>query len=179
MAECWEKDKIWSDQFLPQIKGILGQTFIRAAPPEEDMEHNTDLIVFRMEPLRIACRIRRAKYFDQYGDEFTIRTSRPNGGKTELYKLIEDWGNYFFYGFGDDAGNLIWWCIGDLRVFRGWFNSYIVRNKGKLPGTERINADGSSTFRAFKWKDLPPKFVIKRCTKTPIFSTRHIEKIEI
>jgi hypothetical protein len=161
MARGWEKDKNWSDQFLTQIKGILGQTFIGAAPPEDDMEHNTDLIVFRMEPLRIACRIRRAKYFNRYGDEFTIRTSRPNGVKTELYKLIEDWGNYFFYGFGDDAGNLTWWSIGDLRVFRGWFNGYIVRNKGNLPGIEKTNTDGSSGFRAFKWKDLPSNFVVR------------------
>lgn len=161
----WEKDKSWSDQFLPEIKAILGQTFIGAAPPEEDMEHNTDLIVLRMEPLRIACRVRRAEYFRRYSDEFTIRTSRPNGVKTELFKLIEDWGNYFFYGFGEDGG-LVWWSIGDLRVFRGWFNGYIVKNQGKLPGIGKVNADGSSEFRAFKWKDLPPKFVVT-CSPRP------------
>ena len=156
----WEKDKGWSDQFLPEIKGILGQTFIGAAPPEEDMEHNTDLIVLRMEPLRIACRIRRVEYFTKYRDEFTIRTARPNGVKTELYKLIEDWGNYFFYGFGGDDGILVWWSIGDLRVIRGWFNGYIVKNHGKLPGIEKSNKDGSSDFRAFKWRELPSPFIV-------------------
>jgi hypothetical protein len=164
MAQGWEKDKSWSDQFLPEIKAILGQTFIGAAPPEEDMERNTDLIVLRMEPLRIACRIRRVKHF-RYADEFTIRTSRPNGTKTELYKIIEGWGDYLFYGFGDDIGNLVWWGIGDLRVFSVWVFGKLTKNKGVLPGIVKSNTDGSSDFRAFKWKDLPSKFVVNQATK--------------
>lgn len=174
----WEKDKRWSDQFLPEIKAILGQTFIGAAPPEEDMEHNTDLIVLRMEPLRIACRIRRAnKYFNKYSDEFTIRTSRPNGVKTELRKIIAGWGDYIFYGFGDDPGNLVWWSIGDLRVFSVWVFESIIKNHGGMPGIEQKNKDGSSDFRAFKWKDLPSEFIVNQA-KQPRYIPKESQVVD-
>ena len=59
----WENDKRWSDKFLPEIKMILGLHLIGEPPIEEDCERNTDLIVLKMEPVRIACRIRKYKYF--------------------------------------------------------------------------------------------------------------------
>ena len=158
----WQADKRWSDRFLTEIKGILGTHLIAESPVKEDQERNTDLIVLRMDAIRIGCRVRRAdKYFAKYANEFTIRTSRPKGTKTELAKLIEGWGDYFFYGFGDDkTGKLVRWGLGDLRVFRLWFNSEIVKNNGELPGIEQTNRDNSSNFRAFSWTELPASFCI-------------------
>lgn len=158
----WQSDKRWSDTFLPEIKAILGVHLIAEPPIEEDQSRNTDLIVLRLDAVRVGCRIRRAdRYIDRYADEFTIRTSRPNGNKTELAKVIEGWGDYFFYGFGDaQAGNLVQWGLGDLRVFRLWFNRYMAHNGGRLPGIEKQNTDGSSEFRAFRWGSLPAEFVV-------------------
>ena len=156
----WQADKRWSDKFLPEIKSILGTHLIAEPPVEEDQERNTDLMVLRMDAIRVGCRIRRAdKYFAKYAKEFTIRTARPKGTKTELAKIIEGWGDYFFYGFGDDkTGKLVRWGLGDLRVFRLLFNSQIVKNNGRLPGIEKSNRDGSSDFRAFSWEKLPAAF---------------------
>ena len=58
---AWEKEKAWTDALMPEVKRILGEHLIVTAPIEEDMKHNTDLIVLRLDGLRIACRIRTNK----------------------------------------------------------------------------------------------------------------------
>lgn len=162
MGECWQVDKRWSDRFLPHIKRILGEVLICEPPIEEDQERNTDLIVLKMDSVRVGCRIRRKEYAEKYPDEFTIRFGRPSGVKTELSKIVEGWGDYFFYGFEGDGDLLSVWGLGNLNVFRLWFNREIVKNKGVLPGIFKKNFDGSSDFLVFKWAELPVDFVVKR-----------------
>ncbi len=163
MAENWKRDKQWSDRFIPEIKSILGTYLIGEPPVEEDAKRNTDLMVLKMEAVRIGCRVRTHQYLARYGNEFTIRFGRPSGIKTEATKIIEGWGDYFFYGFSDPESNrLAAWLLGDLKVFRRWFNRYLAANKGKLPGTGQDNRDGSSSFRAFIVGDLPSEFIVGR-----------------
>lgn len=151
----WQRDKAWSDRFLPEIKQTLGLYLIGEPPIEEDAERNTDLMVLRMDAVRIACRVRQSKYVQQFGDEFTIRSSRPSGVKTELAKIIEGWGDYFFYAMCQpDAVSLERWVLGDLRVFRVWHSRQLVLNKGQAPGQLCHNRDGSSSFRAYKVTDI-------------------------
>ena len=49
----WKTDKRWSDRFLPEIKGIIGAHLITEPPFEEDAERNTDLMVLRLDAIRI------------------------------------------------------------------------------------------------------------------------------
>jgi len=155
----WEGDKCWSDRFLPEIKRILGEHLIGEPPLEEDQERNTDLIVLKMEAIRVGCRVRRNEYLKRYPDEFTIRAGRPSGIKTELTKVIEGWGNYFFYGFSDlEEINLLKWSLCDLNVFRLWFNRRLAT--GKMPGFKKENKDNSSSFIAFNFSQLPSEFII-------------------
>lgn len=161
MMDNFDQNKHWSDQFLPEIKGILGLHLIGEPPIEEDLSHNTDLIVLKMEPVRIACRIRRNSYSDYYSD-FTIRAVLPSGGKTELSKIVEGWGDYIFYGHDEGSGNLKAWAIGDLNIFRLWFTTYLAKNKGCLPGILKKNHDLSSNFYVYKWKELPINFIIAK-----------------
>ena len=79
MKTPWRHDKRWSDRFLPEIKRILGEYLIGEPREAEDIERNTDLIVLKMEAVRIACRIRKYEYLLQYPGEFTIRAARPSG----------------------------------------------------------------------------------------------------
>lgn len=153
----WKADKSKSDIYLPEIKSILGLYLIGEPPLEEDQERNTDLMVLRMEAVRIGCRVRNISYLDKYGDEFTIRAGRPSGTKTELTKIIEGWGDYFFYGFGEGA-RLVKWGLGDLKIFRLWFSQQLYA--GKIPGIKKNNTDNSSHFLAFKWADLPKEFIV-------------------
>lgn len=156
VATNWEADKRWSDIFLPEIKMILGLHLIGEPQLEEDCERNTDLIVLRMEAVRIACRVRHYEYFQKYPNDITIRSGRPSGAKTELTKIVEGWGNYFFYGFSDEQEQrLAAWRLCDLNAFRIYFNRYIVAHKGLIPGTGKANNDGSSDFRAFNAVDIP------------------------
>lgn len=157
----WEKDKKWSDRFLPEIKQICGLHLMGEAPMEEDQQRNTDLIVLRIEAVRIACRVRRHPFFEKYPDDITIRSDRPSGLTTELAKIISGWGNYMFYGFSDDKEvHLCAWKLCDLNVFRLWFNSKIVKSGGIVPGVEKENSDGSSKLRAFNIKKMPEDFVL-------------------
>lgn len=165
VATNWQADKRWSDKFIPEIKSILGVHLIGEPPVEEDAERNTDLMVLKLDAVRIGCRIRKNSYLRSYGDEFTIRQGRPKtGNKTELTKVIEGWGDYFFYGFCDeDEHRLSAWMIGDLKVFRLWFATELWRlPPGRSPGFEKANFDGSSTFISFKIDDLPPEFIVGR-----------------
>lgn len=168
---AWHDSKKESDQFLDEIKMIIGRTFISEPErEEEDSLRNTDLIVFKMEAIRVACRVRKMKYYDDYGDEFTIRSKRPSGNKTELTKILEGWGDYLFYGFGTDGGSLFDWRIGDLKQFRIWFQRETAKRRpGELPGIAQSNTDGSSDFRAFKWDDLPGEFVVDRMSAENVF----------
>ena len=158
----WQTDKAEADELLPNIKFILGRYLIGSAPAEEDQRRNTDLIVLNMQPVRVACRIRRFEYLADYRDEFTIRSDRPSGAKTELAKVVEGWGDYLFYGFAaEDGRSLAAWFLADLVVFRRWFNEAITAlPAGALPGTLHHNRDESSSFRAFQVADLPPEFII-------------------
>ena len=165
MSNDWKEDKRWSDKFLPEIKMILGLHLIGEPPIEEDCERNTDLIVLKMDAVRIACRIRRYEYFSKYPDDITIRYGRPSGVKTELTKIIEGWGDYFSYGFSDEnEKNLISWRLCRLNDFRVWFNRQIVSNKGVMPGANKNNNDNSSSFLVFK-ADVIPNFILAKHTK--------------
>lgn len=153
----WTKDKQWSDRFLPEIKKILGENLIGEPPKEEDAERNTDLIVLKMDAVRIACRVRRPCYRKnaEWAHQFTIRCSRPSGADTELTKIITRWGDYFLYGFSDEEEKyLSQWVLLSLDKFRLWLMRYMYAHAGRLPGIEIPNRDDSSTFRAFEVSEL-------------------------
>src|SRR5215831_10674635 len=99
----WQFDHGRASVFLPHMRSIVGEALIGPAPKEEDQKHNTDLIVLRLEAVRIACRVRDWRYLERYADEFTIRQSRPSGVDSELGKIMFGWGDYILYGFGDLA----------------------------------------------------------------------------
>ena len=150
----WKSDKRWSDKFMPEIKRHLGEVLIGEPPIAEDRERNTDLIVLKMEAVRIGCRIRRSKFI-KYNDEFTIRAGRPSGSKTELTKIIEGWGDYFFYGISNESETALHsWIIGDLNAFRIWHSRSIVKNCGFQPGEKFGNRDSSSYFMVYKLREV-------------------------
>lgn len=164
MVNNWQGDKRWSDRFLPEIKSIIGAHLIGEPPMEEDAERNTDLMVLKMDAVRIACRVRRPGYRAAYGNEFTIRSSRPSGAKTELGKVIEGWGDYILYGFSDaQERSLAGWLLGDLKIFRAWYARELAGlPPGSYPGTQKENHDRSSKFYVFSTDQLPRDFLIAR-----------------
>lgn len=151
----WEGRKRWADRFLPEMSRIIGEHLIVEAPLEEDRNRNTDLIVLRLEAVRIACRVRRFGYLQRCGDEFTIRTANPSGARTELDKVMDGWGDFMLYGFCDPTEtHLQRWTLIDLSVFRRWVAEHLFQTNGRLPGTPFGNDDGTR-FRAFRYADCP------------------------
>lgn len=149
-------------QFLSELKMIAGLHLLGEAPFEEDAQRATDLIVLRLDAVRIACRVRRHEYLERYEGEFTIRSSRPSGADTELGKIIEGWGDYMLYAFAGLDGRLAAWLLGDLHVFRRWHARQLVSlPAGGTPGLRVPNRDGT-WFTAFTLADLPSEFIVAR-----------------
>lgn len=154
--------KKWSDKFIWEMRKIIGPLLLEVASPEEDMHHATDLVVLTMRSTPVACRVRSAQFFNKYAGEFTIRSKTRTGRKTELTKILEGWGEWFFYGYSNpEETGFQTYTIIDLKVFRLWFLRYLAANNGVLPGTEISNLDGSA-FRAFKISDLPPEAIVAK-----------------
>ncbi len=159
----WTTQKVWSDQFLPEMKHILGEALIHEADVKEDALRNTDLVTLAMQgQQRIACRIRRHRYLKDHFQEFTLRCSLRSERQTEFDKLLQGWGDFLFYGFANETETgLAQWFIGDLEIFRRWLRHHHDRH-GEWPGVVVGNSDGSSRFRVFSLRDMDPRFVIKQ-----------------
>jgi len=141
-------------KFTKIIKAILGNYFI-VKDIEEDLERGTDFLILKINPFRIACRLRRYKFIKLYSDEFTIRASRSSGIKTEFDKIIDGYVDYILYGFiNEDETKIIKYFIGDLKIFREYL---------PFPCATKKNKDyKASTLYAFKIKDLPDDFILKK-----------------
>jgi hypothetical protein len=157
----FDNDFTWQRGLIPEIKRVCANYLIGEAPMQEDMHRNTDLIVLKLDPIRVACRLRRHRYITKYSNEFTIRAGRPSGVQTEIQKVLSGWGDYMFYGFasGDETA-LAAWILGDLSVFRLWHHRQLAM--GRKPWSEKPNPDGSSTFYAYRLVDLPSDFTVAR-----------------
>lgn len=158
----WEEDKRITDPYLPMVKAICGAYVLAEPPVEEDREHNTDLMVLNMDGVRIAVRLRSPHYWKQvrYRDEFTIRDSRPRGKVTEFAKILQGFGEYFFYGFRTEKPPHLWgFGLLDLCKFRSWTEAYCAQ-WARMPGTQIPNGDQSSTFRAIRWDVVPPEAIV-------------------
>lgn len=154
----WESDKKWSDKFIIEIKRILGEHLISEAPLEEDVYHNTDLMVLKLDSIRIACRIRSNYYLNIYPNDITIRSDRPTGIETELTKIINGWGDYFFYGFANETETQIKsWILISLNNFRQW-----LKECNTTQGIKHYNKDGSSSFKSFDITRVPTQVIFKR-----------------
>jgi hypothetical protein len=143
----YRDDRLWSDQYIPAIKQIVGPHLLTTTPEEIDCKQAADLMVLEARNKRIACRVRRPGYADQYSFEFTLRARRDSGVETELSKIVNGWGDWLFYGHADgDGGFVLWWLI-DLRAFRA---ALARRDRIGLVCGDKPNGDGTY----FKWFDL-------------------------
>ncbi len=145
-------DRQESDLYIPEIKRIVGPYLLVPSPLEVDQKQAADLVVLTGRDVTIACRTRRPGFLERYRNEFTIRSARDSGAKTELAKIIDGWGDWFFYGHqahGRQRSFAQWFLI-DLSAFRahlikdGYRENRAIRT-GKVP-----NGDGTY----FRWFDV-------------------------
>lgn len=140
----YEDDRRWSDQFIPDIKRLVGPHLLIETPLEIDRREAADLMIFRATNLRIAARVRRKGWADRYPYEFTIRSHRDSGAETELSKIAKGFGDWMFYGHEASPGTVgLWWLI-NLAAWR------LTRNDRAVRSGSKSNGDGTG----FAWYDL-------------------------
>jgi hypothetical protein len=130
-------NRMWSDRFNPEIMNILRRILspIRLATIEEDTKQNTDLVMMQADKTTISCRMRRYIYLHMFGDQFTFR-------KTEIPKLLEGYGDVFFYGFSDLYGhNIERWAMLDMDRLRR-----LLRDGDLKPFEAKRTGTGARTF---------------------------------
>lgn len=144
------RNRHWSDQFLPDIKRIVGAHLLETAPDPLDQLHATDLLMLDARDMRIAARVRRPGYAQRFPHQFTIRSRVASGAQTELSKIVNGKGDWMFYGHSNAAQTAVenWWLI-DLRAFR----AALIRHGndgGSIVMGDQANPDGTW----FKWFDI-------------------------
>ena len=144
----YNRDRAWSDKFLPEIKRIVGAHLLETAPDQLDWQQATDLLMLDARDMRIAARVRRHGYAQRYPNQFTLRSRVPSGAETELSKIVNGKGDWMFYGHANAAGDGIEsWSLLDLKAFRA---ALIRQEQHPISYGDCRNSDGS----AFKWFDV-------------------------
>jgi hypothetical protein len=149
----FRRDYDWQMQFLSTIKNLIGPLLIEPAPFELDAKEATDLMVLTARDMRIGCRVRRSGYADRYPWEFTIRSHRDSGARTELQKIVEGWGDWLFYAHAEhnELPSLCRWFLVDLHALR----AHLIRSRDLVVPAKRSNGDGTH-FVAFDLRRFPP-----------------------
>lgn len=157
MSAGYKENREWSDKFIQKFQMVAGLLITSPAPMIDDAFRNTDMLVLTARNVRIACRVRRHEFYKSYPYDFTIRSARDTGTKTELSKILEGWGDYLIYGFANQTNtNLEAWRIIDLSEFRRQFSG--------LQYSKLSNGDGTH-FCAFDVRRLPPGIVVMQSKK--------------
>lgn len=153
-------DRSWSDLKIPTIQRIVGPLLLEPADFLRDAEQATDLIMLHARDMRIAARVRRKGYAETYPHEFTLRSARRSGAKTELTKIVDGYGDWLFYGHSDDdAGpGISRWMVIDLNVFR----ANLIRHNSMrhIVYEQRHNRDAATSFVAFDVRSLTGKILV-------------------
>ena len=145
----YQRDRPWSDGFIPTIKEIVGPHLLEPSSFEVDAKQATDLIVLIARDMRVAARIRRQDVFDSWPYEFTIREHRDSGAQTELSKIVDGWGDWLFYGHAidDDDVRIGAWMLVSLHALRSAMIRRLIPEG--MTGT-KSNRDGTR----FRWFDV-------------------------
>lgn len=165
----YSKDRAWSDLKLPAIRQIVGPLLLEPADFKVDAMEATDLMIIQARDLRIAARVRKAEYAQKYPYEFTIRSSRTSGAKTEMAKIIEGFGDWMFYGFSDDDNGpgIGRWYLIDLAIFRAnliWFNQ-----KKHLAIDRKDNHDNTTSFVSYDIRSFEGKILVASSHEVTFF----------
>lgn len=142
-SESYNRQRKWSDKFIPSIKGIVGPYLLQPSSAIIDMQQASDLVVMMAKDMMIAARIRKHGFFNEYPFDFTIRSKLDNGAKTELEKIISGWGDWMFYGHASaDETQVEQWMLINLHSFR----MHLIMNNAqdsKISFKKRSNGDGT------------------------------------
>lgn len=126
-------------KYLTQVKRILiNKSYIftkfREATPTEDMNYGFDAVL-SFPDVKIPVRIRKFQYLKFM--DLTIRSKSRYGLKTEIDKLKEGFGDFYFYAWSNEENTKIMtYMVLNLEAFRNTvINSPTWANKSNNDGT--------------------------------------------
>lgn len=133
----YEVQRKLSDKYLDSFKDILKRNSMNflsmeISSEEKDTQEATDMVV-KIDGGDVALRVREPSCI--YRD-LTIRTRSKNGGKTEIHKLHEGFGDWYLYGWGDGRETVKEYILVDLNRVRK-FELF------RVPRRENYNHDGT------------------------------------
>jgi hypothetical protein len=147
---AYRTDRKWSDQFIPEIRRIVGEHLLVETPAAVDRTQAADLMVFSARSLTVAARVRRHVYYARYATEFTVRAERDSGARSEHEKLIDGWGDWMLYAFADAQETaLCAWMLLDLNAWRAAVSRH-AHGAIRLRCGQTRNGDGTG----FRWYDV-------------------------
>lgn len=157
---AYQQDRKWSDAYLPELRRLIGPHLLVPSSLEQDRREAADLVVLKARDVTVACRVRRTAYAEKYAGQFTLRSRRDNGVKTELQKITEGWGDWLFYGFAAGEQIAPWWLI-DLSAFRAQFIREGMKKTKRIHWGEQQNGDGTyfCWFTIASFSSTPPLLI--------------------
>lgn len=162
----YTSDRTWSDGYIPALRQVVGPLLLDEAPLEHDMRQATDLIVLTARDMRIGCRVRRPGYVDRYPWDFTIRSTRDSGAKTEITKIIDGWGDWLVYAHAADTPipTLTRWFVLELNVFR----ASLIRTAKLRPTIARQKSNRDGTYHMpYDVREFGPELVVAASHRIP------------
>ena len=162
----WKDEKEWADHYMNETIRIIGnlpirllQNQIKIGEIDEDMKRCTDLKILDVGQKRIGVRHRRGSYQRRYMWDVTFRWKAKHGSLTEIDKILDGFGDWFFYAFVSQKIDR--WVMIDLAVFRKyWRHLYNGAWDTEYPYQVLYNKDGTA-FGAIDLTKWPIDMVLE------------------
>jgi hypothetical protein len=171
----YEEDRRRADMVSRDVQLVLRTEcgwVTMAASEQLDQHRATDLVTSLGLHIAVRCRSYQG-YFEKYGTEFTIRSRRETGAKTELAKIMEGFGDFMHYGFV--AGfNHKYFRIIDLDKLRAALGATDLDDVS----VELPNRDGETYFRAFDLNRFPKDASVVFKEGTPLDCSLTLEQVQ-
>lgn len=156
-AAGFDRDFEWQRNFLPAIRKHVGPLLVQEAPLDLDQSEATDFLLMDARDRRIAARVRREGYRDQYGRQVTFRSWRESGVDTGWQKIVQQgYADWFFYGhYTGHPWTIEPWFVIDLDVFRSiGQNIDSWRRLAEAWNKPNGNDGGATRFHAFDLRSV-------------------------
>lgn len=157
MPNTLEDNFAFEKSMMPQVKELLKKHAahiirIDTATEEQDTQQATDLVL-RVDSGTIAVRVRDLDTFkNKAWRDLTIRTQVRSGGRTEIHKLRDGWGDWYFYAWAEGATR------GEKRIKEYMLlDIHKIRAKGLLEALEQKRAipnDDGTFFKPISLQEL-------------------------
>jgi hypothetical protein len=161
----FEEQFRWQSQFADQVVRIIAPYLITVSRPHVDKNENGDFEIVFPRNGTVGCRLRTPDC-ERFVGDVTFRARSKNGGKTEMTKIVEGYGDFFFYGHVNKQNTIWHWYLLDYTKLRAIF----IRRPYLLHKQQIQNRDGTK-FIVFNAENEIPEAIIGQSTESPTAAT--------